>query len=65
MNFYSVQALRASAPDYIEAESAAIAVALYRAELPFGENLGSVICRRVVYGEWECDNFTIGGHIAH
>ena len=65
MALYSVKALHAVEADLVEADSASVAVALYLAELPFGHNLGSVSCRRFIYGELDCDLFTIAGHLPH
>jgi hypothetical protein len=37
------------------------AMAQIRLEVEFGV----VSIRKAVYGEWECDNFTLAGHYPH
>lgn len=47
--------------DMIWADNIVEAMAQIRRE----GSTGVISIRKAVYGEWECDNFTLAGHIAH
>jgi hypothetical protein len=64
MNYYTAQILTRDGfqEEYLEAETAAEAIAQVRAE--FGYDLVSVAIRKQLYKEWRC-NLTVAGECSH
>ena len=66
MNWYSysvgVSGFNQSVGDMVEAENIVEAVKLIRSEIG---SSGVLSVRRSYYGETDCDNFTLAGHIPH